>query len=145
MIVDKPHWVSHEGARGQFAGPRLGIRQDLRERSDGHALVDAGRRIFSVDIDQTATRLCTSGEDCKAKIWNLGALIDPANESAEQQGPSRLLASLSDHTGPVNTARFSPCGQKLATGSDDKLVVLYTLRPGPGSAIFGAPWPPDQV
>ena len=90
-----------------------------------------------MDIDSTSTRLCTSGEDCKTKIWDFAALLDPATERADDHAPRRLLASLSDHTGPVNTARFSPCGQKLASGSDDKLVVLYTLRPGPGSAVFG--------
>ena len=91
-----------------------------------------------MDIDSTSTRLCTSGEDYKTKIWDFAALLDPATEKADNHAPRRLLASLSDHTGPVNTARFSPCGQKLASGSDDKLVVLYTLRPGPGSAVFGA-------
>ena len=98
----------------------------------------AGKRIFSVDIDSSSTRLCTSGEDCKTKIWNFVTLLDPATEKTGAQAPGRLLASLSDHTGPVNTARFSPCGHKLASGSDDKFVVMYTLKPGPGTAVFGA-------
>ena len=85
-------------------------------------------------MDCSCARLCTSGEDCKVKVWDLPAVQSPA---AEASGRPKLLASLSDHTGPVNTARFSPCGRKLASGSDDRLVVFYTLRPGPGIAAFG--------
>lgn len=50
----------------------------------------------------------------------------------------RLLATLTDHYGPVNVARFSKSGRLLATGSDDKLTCLYELRAGTGQSIFGS-------
>lgn len=50
----------------------------------------------------------------------------------------RLLATLTDHFGPVNVARFSKSGRVLATGSDDRMTSLYELHPGPGRSTFGS-------
>lgn len=60
-----------------------------------------------------------------------------AQQEENKQCP-RLLATLTDHYGPVNVARFSRSGRLLATGSDDKLICLYELRAGAGHSSFGS-------
>src|SRR5207249_12003241 len=42
----------------------------------------------------------------------------------------REIATLKGHTGAVGGMAFSPDGQTLATGSDDKTVRLWSLAPG---------------
>ena len=137
LWIDKPEWVNHDGE----ALTPLGLATAhgaLPPAACSWQHAPAGKQLFSVDIDCTSARVCTSGEDCKVKVWDF---VSVSNAAAEQSSRPRLLASLSDHTGPVNTARFSPSGRQLASGSDDKLVLLYVLNPGPGRAQFGAPQP----
>ncbi|KAK9830498.1 hypothetical protein WJX72_012086 [[Myrmecia] bisecta] len=96
----------------------------------------AGTTILSADIHPQGTRFATAGNDQKVKIWNLAPVLDPNNEN--DSACPRLLATLADHFGPVNVARFSHNGRYLATGSDDKTVCLYELRPGAGQSTFGS-------
>jgi protein HIRA/HIR1 len=56
----------------------------------------------------------------------------------DPQAP-KVLATLSEHFQAVNVARFCPGnGKLLASGSDDKLVIIYQLQPGAGKAVFGS-------
>ncbi|CAL8463095.1 g2629 [Coccomyxa elongata] len=95
-----------------------------------------GSPIFSIDVHPAGTRFVTAGSDHKAKVWNLLPVLEVLQEQDEQC--QRLLATLTDHYGPVNVARFSKSGSLLATGSDDKLTCLYELRAGTGQSIFGS-------
>lgn len=119
----------------------------------------AGNPIFSVDVDPSGKRLVTCGQDNKIKIWSTSPIL---SDQAEAQGEAifpRLLATLTDHLGAVNVARFAPLGLDarpylgssiakaatihasspplLASGADDKLICIYELKPGPGRAAFG--------
>ncbi|KAK9842260.1 hypothetical protein WJX81_003301 [Elliptochloris bilobata] len=92
--------------------------------------------VYSIDVHPGGTRFATAGSDHKVKVWSLLPLLD-----ARLDGDidcARLLATLSDHHAPVNAVRFSHDGRLLASGSDDKLICLYELREGTGSAAFGS-------
>jgi protein HIRA/HIR1 len=45
-------------------------------------------------------------------------------------GP-RQLSHMSYHSGVIHTVRFSPNNKYLASGADDKNVLIYTLDPNP--------------
>ena len=113
MFVDKPPWVVHD--------PKCGD-------------------IYGVDVCTDGARFATAGGDHKVKIWALGPVLH-ASVEASTSAP-RLLATLADHFGPVNAVRFSSSGRRLATGSDDKLVLVHELRAGAPRAVFGAADPP---
>jgi protein HIRA/HIR1 len=108
MLVDKPPWVAHDRTCAE---------------------------IYGVDVCPDAGRFATAGGDHKVKIWVLAPVVSAAAE-ASSSAP-RLLATLADHFGPVNAVRFSSSGRRLATGSDDKLVLVHEPR-----AVFGAADPP---
>lgn len=72
----------------------------------------------------------------------MGPILDAAKELDPDNNP-RLLATLTEHCGAVNVARFSKSGKFLASGADDKLVLVYQLLPGPGKTAFGSNEPPS--
>jgi WD40 repeat protein len=55
--------------------------------------------------------LLSAGKDATLKIWDL------------REG--RLLFTMQSHTGPVNTAQFSPDGHFFASGGADELVMIW--------------------
>ena len=73
------------------------------------------------------------------RVWALAPILDEAAEREGEAAAPRLLATLTDHNMPVNVARFSRDGKRIASGSDDAVLVVSELRPGPGAAAFGAP------
>jgi protein HIRA/HIR1 len=117
MLLDKPPWVSHD---------------------------KSGRDLFSVDVSPDAARFATGGADNKVKIWALPAVLRAEAEAASSApgGTPLLLATLPEHCGPVNALRFSRSGRRLASGSDDKLVLVHELRAGAPRPVFGSADPP---
>lgn len=53
------------------------------------------------------------------------------------------LATLSDHFGTVNCVRWSSDGHRLASASDDRLVMIHERKEGPPVAVFGSTEQPD--
>ena len=49
----------------------------------------------------------------------------------------KLLAQLDHHLGCVNCVRWSVDGKYLASGADDKLVMIWKKSPYGGGAVFG--------
>ena len=94
----------------------------------------AGTPLYSLDIHPSGSRLATSGSDHKVKIWSLTAALSVRSEVSKS---SKLLATLTDHGGPVNVIRFSHSGRFLASASDDKVVAISELRDGQGQVSFG--------
>ncbi|KAI8463048.1 MAG: WD40-repeat-containing domain protein [Monoraphidium minutum] len=90
---------------------------------------------FSVDIDTEGARLATSAAS-GVRVWSLAPILD---EAAEQDpARPRLLATLQDHTAPVNVARFSRDGARIASGADDACAIVVERRPGgAAAAAFG--------
>lgn len=92
-----------------------------------------GDAIFSVHVHPQGGRFATGAGDHKVKVWSFLAALDARIEG---KGP-RLLATLTDHNGPVNVVRFSSNGRFLASGSDDAMACVYELRSGSSAAVGG--------
>eukprot|EP00959_Pyramimonas_sp_CCMP1952_P028894 606212-Pyramimonas_sp.AAC.1 len=86
--------------------------------------VTHGNGIYSIDLSNT--RVVTGGGDMKVRVWSLQPMLadDEVGSSSNQ-----LLATLSDHFGVVHVVRFSPDGKYIASGSDDRLCIVYRLDP----------------
>ncbi len=99
--------------------------------------------IFSVDIHPDGTRFATGGQGGDSAVgriclWNLQPVLSArAAERPESEVP-RLLAQMDRHLGCVNCLRWSPSGGYLASGADDKLVMIWKRSSsGGGGAVFG--------
>ncbi|OLL25880.1 Protein hir1 [Neolecta irregularis DAH-3] len=97
MFIIKPNWLSH---------------QDDRETP---------LSIFSVSVHPDGSRIATGGLDGKVKIWSVAAM----ESEHENEGQPRQLCSMSTHNGAVHAVRFSPGGRFLASGSDDKIILIW--------------------
>ncbi|XP_004518837.1 protein HIRA homolog [Ceratitis capitata] len=93
--------------------------------------------IFSVDVHQECLKFATGGQGLdsgRVVIWNLLPVL---SEKVEQdESVPKMLCQLDNHLACVNCVRWSPNGQMLASGSDDKLVMIWKLSKGP-SGVFG--------
>ena len=102
MRVIKPNWVNHDG-------------QD----------------IFSVDVHPDGSRFATGGQgkdSGKIVIWNMGLITNKSKENDENS--PRILCQMDHHIACVNIVRWSNNGMFLASGSDDKLVMIWQYAHG---------------
>lgn len=94
--------------------------------------------IFSVDVHQECLKFATGGQGLdsgRVVIWNLLPVL---SEKIEQdESVPKMLCQLDNHLACVNCVRWSPNGQMLASGSDDKLVMIWKMSKGP-SGVFGS-------
>lgn len=65
--------------------------------------------------------------DGKVKLWSAEAFLSGDGEAALQPNRPRQLCSMSTHTGTVTAVRFSPDGRYLASGSDDRFLIIWSL------------------
>ena len=79
--------------------------------------------ILSIDIQPLMERFITGAMDSTIRVWNFKGFID-SNEKELK------LATLSQHCGPVNCVRWSPNTQVFASGSDDKLIIIWEQKEG---------------
>uniref|UniRef100_A0A8C4WU51 Chromatin assembly factor 1, subunit B n=1 Tax=Eptatretus burgeri TaxID=7764 RepID=A0A8C4WU51_EPTBU len=63
-------------------------------------------------------RLATGGVDAAVRVWFVSWASDGGTTV-------ELLSNLTRHTATVNSVRFSPDGETLASGGDDSLVLLW--------------------
>ena len=80
------------------------------------ALIGHESSLTDVKINADSSRLFSSSNDGTAILWDL--------ESGQQ------LFSMSEHTGRVNRADFSPSGNTLATASEDTSVKIWDTETG---------------
>ncbi|KAA8592417.1 hypothetical protein FQN60_017872 [Etheostoma spectabile] len=111
MKLLKPSWVSHNG-----------------------------KPIFSVDIHPDGTKFATGGqgEDSgKVMIWNMAPVLREDDEKNENI--PKMLCQMDNHLACVNCVRWSNNGLYLASGGDDKLVMVWKRAAfiGP-STVFGS-------
>ncbi|XP_069562018.1 protein HIRA isoform X2 [Brachyistius frenatus] len=111
MKLLKPSWVSHNG-----------------------------KPIFSVDIHPDGTKFATGGqgEDSgKVMIWNMGPVL--RDEDEKNENIPKMLCQMDNHLACVNCVRWSNNGLYLASGGDDKLVMVWKRAAfiGP-STVFGS-------
>ncbi|KAL0979837.1 hypothetical protein UPYG_G00190480 [Umbra pygmaea] len=111
MKLLKPSWVSHNG-----------------------------KPIFSVDIHPDGTKFATGGqgEDSgKVVIWNMTPVL--REEAEKNEATPKMLCQMDNHLACVNCVRWSNNGLYLASGGDDKLVMVWKRAAfiGP-STVFGS-------
>ncbi|KAK6192871.1 hypothetical protein SNE40_004268 [Patella caerulea] len=103
-------------------------------------VVHDGRPIFSIDIHPDGSRFATGGQgdDCgKVVIWNMAPVRDEAAEKNENV--PKILCQMDNHLACVNCVRWSHNGKFLASGGDDKLVMIWqTSRYSGPSSTFGS-------
>ncbi|KAH8304640.1 hypothetical protein KR018_005858, partial [Drosophila ironensis] len=95
------------------------------------------KQIFSVDIHPDCTKFATGGQgtDCGlVVIWNLLPLIN-AKAERDAKVPKRLC-QMDQHLACVNCVRWSHNGLCLASGSDDKVIMIWRKTTG-SSGVFG--------
>eukprot|EP01132_Coremiostelium_polycephalum_P000598 gene598-744_t len=85
----------------------------------------SGFPIFSIDVHPDGTRLATGGGDNKIKIWSTAPVS--LSEVEDDKDTPKLLKSMDSHFAPVNSVKWSKDGKYLASGSDDKLVMIWGL------------------
>ncbi|KAI4472211.1 member of the hir1 family of wd-repeat protein [Holotrichia oblita] len=110
MILLKPPWIRHED----------------------------NRPIFSVDIHPKGGRFATGGQGGQGGrivIWNIAPVLSEADEM--DSSIPKQLCQMDNHLGCVNVVRWSCQGHFLASGSDDKLVMIWKLTGEGSSTVFG--------
>lgn len=94
-----------------------------------------------MSINSDGSRLASGGLDGNVKIWDTKSILHFKNYEAEpatlnnKNGINldtlnsdiirRPLCSMSRHNGVVTSVKFSPDGRFLASGSDDKIVLIW--------------------
>uniref|UniRef100_A0A4W3ITK3 Protein HIRA n=1 Tax=Callorhinchus milii TaxID=7868 RepID=A0A4W3ITK3_CALMI len=96
--------------------------------------------IFSVDIHPDGTKFATGGqgEDSgKVVIWNMPPVV--REEDEKNENIPKMLCQMDNHLACVNCVRWSNNGLYLASGGDDKLIMLWKRAAyiGP-SSVFGS-------
>ncbi|ESO06634.1 hypothetical protein HELRODRAFT_64173 [Helobdella robusta] len=97
--------------------------------------------IFSIDIHPDGSRFATGGQGDssgagKVIIWNMEPVRD-ADMEDDQKVP-KILCQMDNHLACVNCVRWSNDGKYLASGGDDKFVMIWqTSRYGGQTSSFG--------
>ncbi|XP_014250807.1 protein HIRA [Cimex lectularius] len=111
MKVFKPHWIGHEG-----------------------------KPIYSIDIHPDGSRVATGGQGINSGrivIWNMAPIL--SEESEEDPNVPKMLCQMDNHLACVNCVRWSYSGRYLASGGDDKLIMVWTISKSfSGNMVFGS-------
>ncbi|KAM8961120.1 protein HIRA isoform 2-T2 [Pelodytes ibericus] len=99
-----------------------------------------GKPIFSVDIHPDGSKFATGGqgEDSgKVVIWNMLPVLKEDDEKNENV--PKMLCQMDNHLACVNCVRWSNNGAYLASGGDDKLIMVWKRSGyiGP-TTVFGS-------
>ncbi|XP_060561326.1 protein HIRA-like [Ruditapes philippinarum] len=99
-----------------------------------------GRPIFSIDIHPDGSRFATGGQGDdtgKIIIWNMAPVRDELADKNENV--PKILCEMDNHLACVNSVRWSNSGRFLASGGDDKLVMIWHItKYGVGGTVFGS-------
>ncbi|POI35969.1 hypothetical protein CIB84_000278 [Bambusicola thoracicus] len=104
------------------------------------AVMVEGKPIFSVDIHPDGTKFATGGQgqdSGKVVIWNMAPVLKEEDEKNENI--PKMLCQMDNHLACVNCVRWSNNGVYLASGGDDKLIMVWKRAAyiGP-STVFGS-------
>ncbi|XP_045542811.1 protein HIRA homolog [Papilio machaon] len=90
--------------------------------------------IFSVDIHPTGKRFATGGQggdSGRVVVWNLNSVLFEAVE-VDPNVP-KMLCQMDNHLACVNCVRWSNGGRYLASGGDDRLIMVWGLSVAPSA------------
>lgn len=74
------------------------------------------------------------GEDSgRVVIWNMAPILSEAKE-VDSRVPL-MLCTLDNHLACVNAVRWSNSGRYLASGGDDKLIMIWTISKSQGNEL----------
>lgn len=79
--------------------------------------------ILSIDIQPLMERFITGAMDSTIHVWNFKGILESTEKDLK-------LATLSQHCGPVNCVRWNPNTHSFASGSDDKLIIIWEQKEG---------------
>ncbi|KAJ6258989.1 hypothetical protein Dda_5884 [Drechslerella dactyloides] len=115
MLIIKPTWLAHAEEKRRF-------------------------EVYTCHVSADGKRLATGGLDGTVRIWSTEAILKAGDES--YKGP-RQLCSMTTHTGAVLAVRWSGTNRYLASGSDDKIVLIYErdVNAAPSRPQFGSSEP----
>lgn len=107
----------------------------------GHRAENKFIECYATSINHTGTRLATGGLDGNVKIWDTKLILRYKDYQPEEDTKDGLIdrmdvdelplelkrpvASMSRHNGAVTCVKFSPDGKFLASGSDDKIILVW--------------------
>ncbi|XP_068099223.1 protein HIRA isoform X2 [Hyperolius riggenbachi] len=99
-----------------------------------------GKPIFSLDIHPDGTKFATGGQgqdSGKVVIWNMPPVVKEEDEKNESI--PKMLCQMDNHLACVNCVRWSNNGAFLASGGDDKLIMVWKKSGliGP-TTVFGS-------
>jgi protein HIRA/HIR1 len=84
--------------------------------------------LITCDIHPDGSRFAVGGNSTsgggKIQIWNMDPVLDTAKEK-DQKCP-KLLCAMFNHMSCVNCVRWTISGKYLASGADDRLVMIWT-------------------
>ena len=93
--------------------------------------------ILGIDFHPTLPFLATAGADCEIKIWKLiespsfgaqpaaSTTTTPGNNTNTVDPTVEYLYTLVGHNKSVNSVRWSPNGESLASVSDGKYNIIF--------------------
>ena len=98
-----------------------------------------GCPIISIDIHPDGSRFAIGGQsnNCgygKIQIYNMEPILDPIKDR-DKKTP-RLLCALFNHMACVNCVRWGVNGKYLASGADDRLIIIWGFG---GKTVKGKP------
>ncbi|GAA5824078.1 hypothetical protein JCM10212_000976 [Sporobolomyces blumeae] len=117
MHLVKPNWVTH---------------------IDDSRPTKPSLTLYALDVHPDGTRLATGGLDSIIRVWSVGPVVDPELELKGEEACPRLLCTLTSHTGPVMTLKWSNSGAFLASGSDDGAVLVWQHDGSKGGKVWGS-------
>ncbi|RMC05904.1 hypothetical protein DUI87_17449 [Hirundo rustica rustica] len=138
MEIEKVTSSTSEVSRMAFS-----VQTAVNTESEYEPVVRAehgGKPIFSVDIHPDGTKFATGGQgqdSGKVVIWNMAPVLKEEDEKNENI--PKMLCQMDNHLACVNCVRWSNNGVYLASGGDDKLIMVWKRAAyiGP-STVFGS-------
>jgi WD40 repeat protein/DNA-binding CsgD family transcriptional regulator len=105
---------------------------DISSRECHKTLQGHTRGIRTIGFSRDGQILASGGEDQLIRLWDLSQVYrhEPPTQLAQERATEPIYKVLRGHLSRVWSVAFSPDGQTLASGSDDRTLKLWQLQTG---------------